>query len=81
MFGREEEVFARRAKFPIGMGAEAEDITDRRGTATLIVRNAGFGCGSGRTEKGDFLLAVPVKKEKNSAPQAPARGREGTGKG
>ena len=29
---------------------------------------------------GDFLLAVPVKKEKNPAPQAPARGREESGR-
>ena len=28
---------------------------------------------------GDFLLAVPEKKEKNSAPQAPFGGRKPTG--
>ena len=32
-------------------------------------------------KKGDFLLVLPVKKEKNPAPQAPAGGREGMGEG
>ena len=32
-------------------------------------------------KRGDFLLVLPVKKEKNSAPQAPTGGREGTGTG
>ena len=30
---------------------------------------------------GDFLLVLPVKKEKKRAPQALAGGRKGTGKG
>ena len=32
-------------------------------------------------KNGDFLLVLPVKKEKKRAPQALAGGRKGTGKG
>ena len=51
-----DRVLARKTKFPIGMGTKAEDITDRRGTATLMGLGR-FGADGGGGKAGRFRPA------------------------